>query len=292
MQMSEVIKLEDRRQTVRLGELESAIETGVRHFLGVGKALIEIRDAKLYSAAGYSTFEAYCKTRWSFTRQRAYQLMEAATVTENVNRCLQDVPLPSNEAQTRELARLPAADQPSAWAEAAADAPNGKVSAPIVRSVVSKRLRETKVAAGAEAEAQSANPEDVPHAHSYRNKETEERDKQIGALLSEGYAPHEIVQRIGCKSIQVHDAKVRLGLTGKRKNPVRGLLSQAVEFTDAWDDAKRSSGTWEKATPSEIAEVVAQLETLAQATKALIGALKTHVNRRKKHVGKNEKASS
>src|SRR5690348_12740093 len=43
----------------------------------IGKALDEIHKKELYKK-GYPTFEAYIRERWGFTRQWAYQRIEAA----------------------------------------------------------------------------------------------------------------------------------------------------------------------------------------------------------------------
>jgi hypothetical protein len=60
-------------------ELEATIEAGVRTFVDVGLALLEIRDTRLYRAS-YPTFDAYCRERWAFSRVRAHQLIEGAEV--------------------------------------------------------------------------------------------------------------------------------------------------------------------------------------------------------------------
>lgn len=76
-------------------------------------ALARIRDARLYKPE-HETFEAYCRKRWSLGKSRVYQLIDAAGVTSTIV----DAGLapPTNEAQTRELARLPAEEQAPAWA--------------------------------------------------------------------------------------------------------------------------------------------------------------------------------
>jgi DNA-binding CsgD family transcriptional regulator len=263
------------------------------HFFEVGRALTEIRTAKLYVASGYSTFEAYCKTRWSFTRQRAYQLMEAAAVTDNVKIFSQDVPVPTNDAQARELARLPADEQGAAWGEAVASAPDGKMSAALVRTVVNRRLRETEPAEDNSA-VSTAPAQPAPAEHSYRSKECAARDKQIADLLDEGYGPGEIARLLGCKPHHVNDAKLRLGVAGGRKNPLAGILAQAVEFTDALVDARSrlSARLWSKASEGELSELLGQLEALSGASKALILAVGKHKQRRKSNVRKNEKAAA
>ena len=77
-------------------------------------ALMAIRDAKLYRET-HDTFEAYCKERWGLERRRAYQLMDAATVSSNVNFSTQT---PIHETHVRPLTALPPEKQATAWQEA------------------------------------------------------------------------------------------------------------------------------------------------------------------------------
>lgn len=65
----------------RLIELERIIEQGKLTFIEVGNALAEIKESRLYRC-DYSTFEDYCKSRWNFTRQHAYRLIECAPIAE------------------------------------------------------------------------------------------------------------------------------------------------------------------------------------------------------------------
>jgi hypothetical protein len=100
----------------RLPDLEAVIERGLSTFLDVGRALVEIRDGRLY-IADYRTFEDYCAGRWGFSVQRGYQLIDAAQVIEAVSTRVEIKP-PQNEAQTRELAQTLHRDGPDATAEA------------------------------------------------------------------------------------------------------------------------------------------------------------------------------
>lgn len=118
----------------QLAEHEAVIERGMATFVEVGNALLAIRDARLYRATGYSSFEAYCKDRWGMSRFRAYQLIDASEISElltNVN----SPPL-TNESQARELAPLkrePEALQ-EVWEEAV-ERNGGKPSGREVREV-------------------------------------------------------------------------------------------------------------------------------------------------------------
>jgi hypothetical protein len=84
--------------------LEFIIERGQRTSVEVGAALMEIRDSGLYKT--YGTFQKYCKERWGYARQTAYQLIDSAKVIENVRNCTQTEILPTNEAQARPLTSL------------------------------------------------------------------------------------------------------------------------------------------------------------------------------------------
>ncbi|NMG11723.1 hypothetical protein [Brasilonema sp. UFV-L1] len=115
-----------------LRRLETTVERCLKAFWQIGQALREIRDKRLYREH-YSTFEEYCMTRWEMSRRSAYQLIEAASVYENVRHGAQI--LPANERQARPLVALPPEQQRQAWAKAVSTAPSGKVTAVHVTQV-------------------------------------------------------------------------------------------------------------------------------------------------------------
>ena len=117
----------------RLTALEQTIERGLQTFVDVGTALLEIRDTRLYRQA-FSTFEEYCRDRWGISRPRAYQLIDAATVAVNLSTIVDK--LPATESQARPLTGLPVDLQREAWQRAVDTAPNGKITAAHVASVV------------------------------------------------------------------------------------------------------------------------------------------------------------
>src|ERR1700747_640233 len=121
-------------QEIRLQELEESIEEGLKTFIEVGNALLEIRDAKLYRQM-QSTFEECCRERWSMTDRRARQLIDSAEVIGNLKTGT-IVPLPASESVTRPLTGLGPKDQRSAWEEAVKTAPNGKVTAKHVAKII------------------------------------------------------------------------------------------------------------------------------------------------------------
>lgn len=67
----------------RLDELEKTIQLGFQTFIGVGEALAEIRDSRLYRA-DFGCFEDYLEQRWNWKRRTGYQYIEAAKVARHV----------------------------------------------------------------------------------------------------------------------------------------------------------------------------------------------------------------
>jgi phage N-6-adenine-methyltransferase len=120
----------------RLAELEETIERGLETFVEVGEALREIRDSGLYREA-FSTFEDYCEQRWSLSRPRAYQLMEAATVTEVLSKNLDTPPRVESHAAALAPLRERPEEMTEAWMEASAD---GEPTAAKVKEAVSRRM--------------------------------------------------------------------------------------------------------------------------------------------------------
>jgi hypothetical protein len=122
----------------QLASHETTIERGLKSFREVGNALMAIRDGHLYRQT-HKTFQDYCKDRWGLERRRAYQLIDAATVVENVNRGTHgETPLPPNERQARELGRLPEDQRAETWREVVAQT-DGKPTARDVHEAVEER---------------------------------------------------------------------------------------------------------------------------------------------------------
>jgi hypothetical protein len=70
-------------EALELKNLESTVERGLIAFWEIGLALRQIQEKRLYRQ-NYKTFEEYCISRWEMSRRSAYQLIEAASVYENV----------------------------------------------------------------------------------------------------------------------------------------------------------------------------------------------------------------
>lgn len=94
-------------------------EKSIEHCLDdIGWHLVRIRDGKKYEAAGYATFEDYCRERWHRSRRWAYRLMAASEIVDALSDLgpigHTDPPAlaPSSEGQIRALA--PLRDDPEA----------------------------------------------------------------------------------------------------------------------------------------------------------------------------------
>ncbi|MFN6571995.1 hypothetical protein [Dendronalium sp. ChiSLP03b] len=138
----EVEDLSEEEQSLRL-HLEQKVE---RAFYEAGKALMELRDCRLYRST-HKTFEDYCRERFGYSRRQPYLLMEAAVIFDNLTeKCDQiDHILPTSEGQVRPLTKLEPQQQQQAWQlsvqEASGKVPTGR----IVKDVVQRFMEYKKV---------------------------------------------------------------------------------------------------------------------------------------------------
>lgn len=132
-----------------LRALEKVVQQGIATFHAVGRALLEIRDRRLYRAA-YSAFDDYCRDRWKFTRQHALRLIDAAGVVDDVT----PIGVIPKESQARELVPLPADDRRAVWTEATADGeqPTASRLNDLVNKVLSQMTPEQQCEALKESE--------------------------------------------------------------------------------------------------------------------------------------------
>ncbi|MBE9211056.1 hypothetical protein IQ244_32145 [Nostoc sp. LEGE 06077] len=163
----EIPELTPEEQSDRL-HLERRVE---RAFFEAGKALMELRDRRLYKST-HRTFEEYCRDRFGYTHRRVNYLIAGSVVFDNIamgtncsqnegvdktgTNCSQNEEvnktqtnrsriLPTNEGQVRPLAQLEPHQQIKVWQRAVQEA-GGKVpSARIVTDVVQKIMGRTKV---------------------------------------------------------------------------------------------------------------------------------------------------
>jgi len=116
----------------QLRERETIIKDGEQVFIRVGTALAEIRDLKLYREK-FGTFQEYVEKRLGWTRQRAYQVMEAAKVVKELPPKMSTVV--DNEATAREVAKVAPEHRAEVVSEAAK---SGPVTAASVQQAAAK----------------------------------------------------------------------------------------------------------------------------------------------------------
>lgn len=118
-----------------------------RAFFEAGKALMELRDRRLYRST-HRTFEEYCHDRFGYTRIAA-----AAVIDNLLTNGLQNSEIsqderqvfPTNERQVRPLVALEPQQQVEAWQSAVEEA-GGKVpSGRIVKNTVQRIMERTQV---------------------------------------------------------------------------------------------------------------------------------------------------
>ncbi|MDH5524480.1 MAG: hypothetical protein OEY01_10885 [Desulfobulbaceae bacterium] len=147
------IKPLSKTESSRLAKLEKVVEENFAAFVVVGLALREINDGRLYRAS-HQTFAEYVGALWELSRPRAYQLIEAATVAENLSTNGRQTP--KNERQARALVGLEPTLQLELWEQAVETAPDGKVTASHINNTVNQgkkkkittRVRQTQLNLG------------------------------------------------------------------------------------------------------------------------------------------------
>jgi hypothetical protein len=120
----EPITLSESQELIRL---EGQIEIGRKSWISAGRALIEIRDRKLFRAE-HSDFWQYCEARWGWKRRNALYLIESCESYESLPEGVQ------NFAQSASTARELAKVKPSHLAEVLQKAvESGPVTAKSIR---------------------------------------------------------------------------------------------------------------------------------------------------------------
>jgi len=129
-------------EKTELEELETVIKQDMGAFYRVGCALAKIRDSRLYRQT-HDTFEEYCKDRLDMSLNYSERLMISAKVFENI-KSLPMGRVPANERQARPLTKLATAEaQREAWETVVETAPEGKITAKHIASVIKKIQNET-----------------------------------------------------------------------------------------------------------------------------------------------------
>ncbi|MBI4663294.1 MAG: hypothetical protein HY735_31220 [Verrucomicrobia bacterium] len=118
-------------EQAELAECEGIIARGLQSFVEVGRAMMRLRDKRLYRAM-YGTFEEYCRARWQYGKSYAYHLIAAAEVASHLSTIV-DIPKPTREAQVRPLVGLRSDQAVRVWRKAAESADGKPITARLVR---------------------------------------------------------------------------------------------------------------------------------------------------------------
>lgn len=123
----------------RLADLEREVRES---FYRAGLALREIRDSRLYRET-HRTFEDYCLDALGYKRAYSYELLDAATTFDNLQKCLRgsDI-LPTSAYQIRPLKKLKSdpRKQADAWRRAVDRAEGRQPTYEAVKEVVAELL--------------------------------------------------------------------------------------------------------------------------------------------------------
>jgi hypothetical protein len=203
---------------------EDVIEQGLRTFIEVGRALEEIRDWRLYREAGFTSFEDYCRRRWCFSRQRAYQFIEATHIVYELAAASTGangapIPDPTNEAQVRELGRIKDPRQRRVVWEWLQDKRGGVVTAADIRGA---RLAVARDMARANAPIETAEGQ--------RRREIRKSFEAVRICLVVGL-------------LNLDPAEVVSALEADEMPTVRDLLGRCRVWVDEFDLAIASAGS-------------------------------------------------
>lgn len=222
-------------ETAKLENLEVVVAGGLKSFVEVGRALLQIRDDRLYRAT-HMVFEEYCQERWDMSRQRASQLIGAAGVVDAVSTIVDTVP--TNEAQVRPLTKLPEEERAAAWKEAV-KVSKGKPTAAVVAQVVASRLPEAN-----DQEEEESDDEPAPKRVELSKGEQESktiRDEFLENLakVCDGgvYTTDSIIEATGINRTSIHwfirMCEVSPVVKVHRNYGRKGLVQFSFERTEA-----------------------------------------------------------
>jgi hypothetical protein len=121
-------------EKTELHRCEAVISDAFEKGFEAGRALLTIRDGKLYKSE-QATFEDYCRARWGYSKTHANRLIGAAGVANVLAPIGVTV---ENESQVRPLTGLKPAKVTKAWQKATKLAGEGKVTAALVRRAVNE----------------------------------------------------------------------------------------------------------------------------------------------------------
>ena len=129
-------------EKIRLRQLELEIERNLTGFIKCGRALLEVRESRLYREK-YKTFSEYCRERFALARSTADQICRSTQVFETLLGSGLQISETTPELTLRPISQLPGGDlQTQAWRLSGLVAPEGKSPSHTVTSKVARMIRE------------------------------------------------------------------------------------------------------------------------------------------------------
>lgn len=223
---------------VTLADCEQRIERGLKTFIDVGQALAEIRDSRLYKGS-HGTFEEYLERRWQMSRSYAHRMIAAAEVALPMGNI--EAP-PTNERQTRELAKVPEAERAEVWREAV-ERTAGKPTAAAIREVQEERTRPAPTPGPTDVPSTAPagpGPSPAPAADAVPSAPDPGLAQQVWDVLdAHGNRPYGItVGQIWVKLPGVHSADVRDALAELSADRRAVVMSHAEGHAPIEDRAR------------------------------------------------------
>jgi len=114
-------------------QFEDLVHRGRLSYYEVGRALIAIRDGRLYRE-GYRSIGEFCVERLAICQSRCYQLMTAVGVADQLGATIGV--RPTKEAHVRLLLPYALVDQIAIWREVVARSAGTKVTGTLIRGVI------------------------------------------------------------------------------------------------------------------------------------------------------------
>jgi hypothetical protein len=151
-------------ETAALNGYERVIERGMSAFYDAGRAMLAIREQRLYRAT-HDTFSDYCLQRWGLSDRHVRRLIVAHDVVAGMVALTGPMgPVPVSERQVRELVDLEPADAVAVYAEAVerARATGTAVTAAAVRRARDRHEQDAAPTRAQTLGARSRNPRRRP----------------------------------------------------------------------------------------------------------------------------------
>lgn len=118
-----------------LEELENVVRNGLKYFLEVGRALMQIKDQRLYRE-DFDSFEEYCRERWGMSQSKGYYLIYSSSVVDNLG---DGITLPERSSHAAPLYILQDPElQKKAWMEVLETVDEDSITGEYVRNVAHK----------------------------------------------------------------------------------------------------------------------------------------------------------